>query len=200
MMIHLHRPRLFALAAALLVLAAGRAEAQYQRYGFLAAGGAEAVDSYYETGFNLTAGYLARFGPPVGVYAGVRTPIAWSRFTPDAEALADSLGAPSVDVEGGSATVVESGIELVAGYETEVLGGYFWYGIHYVSETRNEITVGGQTIPQRNRTDLGPAYGAGVRVRVSPRVAAFTEWYRSGGFDDRMLRMEGLRVGITGQF
>jgi hypothetical protein len=199
-MMHLPRPRLLALAAALLALAAGRAEAQYQRYGFVAAGRGEAVDSYYEAGFNLTAGYLARFGPPVGAYIGVRTPIAWSRFTPDAEALADSLGVPSAEVEGGSAAVVESGIELVAGYETGVLGGYFWYGIHYLSETRNEITVNGQTIAQRNRSDLGPGYGAGVLFRVSPRVAAFTEWYRSGGFDDQMLRVEGLRVGVTGQF
>lgn len=197
---HLPNTRLLGLAAALLALATGRAEAQYQRYGFVAAGYAKAQDSYYEPGFNLAAGYLARFGPPVGAYVGVRTPIAWTRVTPDEEAVADSLGVPAGEVEGGSATVVESGIELVAGYETDVLGGYFWYGIHYLSETRNEITLGSQTIPQRNRSGLGPSYGAGVLFRVSPRVAVFTEWYRSGGFDDAMLRMEGLRAGITGQF
>jgi len=188
----------------LLALGAGRVEAQYQRSGFIAAGRGEADGSYFEPGFTLAAGYLARFGPAAGPYVGVRTPIVYSRLTPDDAALLDSLGLSSGTVEGGSASVVESGIELVAGYDTGALGGYGWYGIHYVSETRNDATVRSGAVehgvPARSRSDLGPSYGAGLRFQLGPRMGVFTEWFRSGGFDDRMLRLEGLRAGVSGVF
>ncbi|HKP75274.1 MAG TPA: hypothetical protein VJT67_06995 [Longimicrobiaceae bacterium] len=193
-----------AAVAALLVLAGGRAEAQYQRSGFVAAGQGGVDGSYFKPDFTLAAGYLARFGPAVGAYVGVRTPIVYSRFTPDDAVLLDSLGLSSGTVEGGSATLVESGLELVAGYDTGALGGYGWYGIHYVSETRNDATVtSGATqrnVAARSRSDLGPSYGAGLRFQFQPRLGVFTEWFRGGGFDDRMLRMEGLRFGVSAVF
>jgi hypothetical protein len=196
--------RLAASLAAMLALAAAPARAQYQRYGFIGAGIGGVENDYYEPDFTLTAGYLARFGPQVGGYVGIRTPITWSRFSPDAGALADSLGAASATAEGGAATVVESGLEAVAGYDTGALGGYFWYGIHYVSESHNDGTLttpaGTFSLAQRNRTDFGPSYGAGVQYRFGRRAAVFTEWYRTAAFDDRMLRMQGLRFGVTGAF
>ncbi|HEY0036945.1 MAG TPA: outer membrane beta-barrel protein [Longimicrobium sp.] len=192
------------LVLATLAVAAVPAEAQYRRYGFIGAGIGGVEHDYYESDFTLSAGYLARFGPEVGVYVGIRTPLTYSRFTPDAEALLDSLGASSGSVEGGAATVVESGIEAVAGYDTGALGGYGWAGIHYLSETRNDGTIttpgGPRPLAQRSRTDFGPSYGAGLQFRFGRSAAVFTEWYRSAGFDDRMLRMSGLRFGVTGQF
>jgi hypothetical protein len=193
-----------AISILLLAFAAVPARAQYTRWGFIGAGKGGVDNAYYDADFTLAAGYLARFGPPVGVYVGIRTPLVYSRFTPDAEALADSLGAGSGSVEGGAATVVESGIDAVAGYDTGALGGYGWYGIHYLSESHNDGTLttpsGELSLAQRNRSDLGPSYGAGVQFRIGRRAAVFTEWFRSGGFDDRMLRMEGLRFGVTGTF
>lgn len=187
------------VALLLLALTAGPARAQYQRSGFIAAGRGGVDGSVYDPDFTLAAGYLARFGPAVGAYVGVRTPIAWSRFVPDEQALRDSVGL-SGDVEGRAATVYETGLELVAGYDTGALGGYGWYGIHYLSETRNQGSVGGVDLPRESRTDLGPAYGAGVRFQLSPRMGVFTEWFRSSPFDDAMLRMEGLRAGVSAVF
>lgn len=199
-----HRRVSITISTLLLVFAAAPARAQYQRWGFIGAGKGGVDNAYYNSDFTLSAGYLARFGPPVGVYVGVRTPLTYSRFTPDAGALADSLGVANGSVEGGAATVVESGIDLVAGYDTGALGGYGWYGIHYLSESHNDGTLttpsGDVALAQRNRSDFGPSYGAGVQFRFGRRAAVFTEWFRSGGFDDRMLRMEGLRFGVTGSF
>ena len=193
-----------AVLTALLLLAAVPARAQYQRYGFVGAGVGGVENDYYSSDFTLSAGYLARFGPAVGVYVGIRTPLTYSRFSPDAEALLDSLGAPSGSVEGGAATVVESGLDAVAGYDTGALGGYGWYGIHYLSESHSDGTVTTPTGPhelvQRNRTDFGPTYGAGLQLRFGRRAAVFTEWYRTAGFDHRMRRMQGLRFGVTGSF
>ena len=198
--------RAISIAVPLLMLgvAAAPAAAQYTRWGFIGAGKGGVDHAYYDSDFTLSAGYLARFGPPVGVYVGVRTPLVYSRFTPDAEALADSLGVGGGSVEGGAATVVESGIDAVAGYDTGALGGYAWYGIHYLSESRNDGTLstsaGDFALVQRSRSDFGPSYGAGVQFRLGRRAAVFTEWFRSGSFDDRMLRMDGLRFGVTGTF
>jgi len=100
--------------------------------------------------------------------------------------------------------VVESGLEAVAGYDTGALGGYGWYGIHYLSESHNDGTIttpsGDYALAQRNRTDFGPSYGAGLQFRFGRSAAVFTEWYRTAGFDHRMLRMQGLRFGVTGSF
>ncbi|MFL5384364.1 MAG: hypothetical protein ACJ8GN_17725 [Longimicrobiaceae bacterium] len=192
------------IAIPILLLVAAPARAQYTRWGFIGAGKGGVDHAYYDSDFTLSAGYLARFGPPVGVYVAIRTPLTWSRFTPDAEALADSLGVGGGSVEGGAATVVESGIDAVAGYDTGALGGYGWYGIHYLSESHNDGTLstsaGDFSFVQRNRSDFGPSYGAGVQFRFGRRAAVFTEWFRSASFDDRMLRMEGLRFGVSAMF
>ncbi|MFL5539528.1 MAG: hypothetical protein ACJ8J0_11080, partial [Longimicrobiaceae bacterium] len=173
------RATAIAISILLLAFAAAPAGAQYTRWGSMGAGKGGVDNAYYDADFTLAAGYLARFGPPVGVYVGIRTPLTWSRFTPDAEALADSLGAASGSVEGGAATVVESGIDAVAGYDTGALGGYGWYGIHYLSESHNDGTLttpsGELTLAQRNRSDLGPSYGAGVQFRIGRRAAVFAE-------------------------
>lgn len=181
------------------------AHAQYQRLGFLSAGVGGAPDEQYlNAQFTVAGGFIARFGPPVGVNAGVRTVTAYSRLTADRAALLDSLGAASGSVEGGSATVTETGLDLVAGYDTGALGGYGWYGIHYYDERRSDVVIttpsGTRTVDARNRGDLGPSYGAGLQFHLSPRAAVFAEWVRGGGFDDRMIRMEGLRFGISGVF
>src|SRR5689334_5743718 len=99
-------------ALVMLALAAGPARAQYQRSGFIAVGRATVDGSVYDPDFTLAAGYLARFGPAVGAYVGVRTPIAWSRFVPNEQALRDSVGVGAGDVEGRTATVYETGLEL----------------------------------------------------------------------------------------
>jgi hypothetical protein len=187
------------------VSSAAPAHAQYQRLGFLSAGVGGAPDErYLNAQLTVAGGFVARFGPPVGVNAGVRTVTAYSRLTADRGALLDSLGAASGDVEGGSATVTETGLDLVAGYDTGALGGYGWYGIHYYDERRSDAVIttpaGTRTVDARDRGDLGPSYGAGLQFHISPRAAVFAEWYRGGGFDDRMIRMEGLRFGVSGVF
>ena len=103
-MIHRRFTRI-GVSIVLLLLAAAPARAQYQRYGFIGGGRGGVENDYYNADFTLTAGYLARFGPAVGVYVGVRTPLTYSRFSPDEKALADSLGFSSGSVEGGSAAV-----------------------------------------------------------------------------------------------
>jgi hypothetical protein len=186
-------------------LSRGPAAAQYQRWGFIAAGpGGAPQERYLDAQFTLAGGFVAHFGPPVGVNAGIRSITVYSRLKPDVSALVDSVGAASGDVEGGQATVTEVGLDGVAGYDTGALGGYGWYGIHYFNESRSDavITTPGGTFTSgaRSRADLGPSYGAGLQFHLGPRAAVFGEWFRGGGFDDRMIRLEGLRFGVTGIF
>lgn len=194
---------LLTLAAA--VLGAGRAEAQYFRYGFIGAGTGGAPDeAYLDPQFTLVLGFQARWGPPVGINVGLRTITEYSRFEADRGALLDSLGVGSGSVEGGSATAYGTGIDALVSYDTGVLGGYGWYGIHYYNESRSDAVIttptGTHTVDTRNRGDLGPSYGAGLNLHVSRRASVFGEWAIGGGFDDRMIRMEGVRVGIIGVF
>jgi len=193
------------LALAAAVLAAGRADAQYLRYGFIGGGPGGAPDeAYLDPQFTLVLGFQARFGPPVGINVGLRTITEYSRFEPDQRALLDSLGVGSGSVEGGSATVIGTGIDGVVSYDTGFLGGYGWYGIHYYNESRSDAVIttptGTHTVDTRNRSDLGPSYGAGLNLHISRRASVFGEWSVGGGFDDRMIRMEGVRVGIIGVF
>lgn len=193
------------LALAAAVLAAGRADAQYLRYGFIGGGPGGAPDeAYLDPQFTLVLGFQARFGPPVGINVGLRTITEYSRFEPDQRALLDSLGVGSGSVEGGSATVIGTGIDGVVSYDTGFLGGYGWYGIHYYNESRSDAAIttpsGTFTSATQNRADLGPSYGAGLSFHLGPRAAVFGEWFRGGGFDDRMIRMEGLRFGVSGVF
>ncbi|HYH80920.1 MAG TPA: hypothetical protein VEX86_14055 [Longimicrobium sp.] len=193
------------LALCAILLAAGRADAQYLRFGFIGAGVGGAPDeTYLDPRFTLAGGFVARFGPPVGINIGLRTITVYSRFEPDTRAYLDSLNAQSGSIEGGSATLTETGIDGVVGYDTGTLGGYGWYGIHYDNESRSDavITTPGGTHRDntRNRGDLGPSYGAGLTFHLSPRVSLFGEWSIGGGFDDRMIRAEGLRAGILGVF
>ena len=184
---------------------AAPARAQYQRLGFIAAGpGGAPQEGYLDAQFTVAGGFVARFGPPVGVNVGIRSITAYSRLKPDVGALLDSVGATSGDVEGGHATVSEVGLDGVAGYDTGALGGYGWYGIHYYNESRSDVVIttptGTHTTGTRNRTDLGPSYGAGLHFHLSRRASVFGEWFRGGGFDDRMIRIEGLRFGVMGIF
>ena len=194
-----------ALALLGVLALAGPAAAQYQRLGFLAAGPGGAPEEAYLNGqFTIAGGFIARFGPPVGLNVGIRSISGYSRFTADEAALLDSLGVTSGEVEGGHATVTEVGLDLMAGYDTGALGGYGWYGIHYYNESRSDAVVttpgGTFTSDTRNRADLGPSYGAGLQFHLGPRAAVFGEWFRGGGFDDRMIRMDGLRFGVSGVF
>lgn len=197
-------PLLHALAVAAFAFATPAA-AQYQRLGFVSVGaGGAPQEAFLDAQLTVAAGFIARFGPPVGVSVGIRSITAYSRLEADEGALLDSLGVSSGEVEGGSATVSEVGLELMAGYDTGMLGGYGWYGIHYYNESRSdaEITTPGGTLrtDARNRADLGPSYGAGLQWRIGRRAAVFGEWFRGGGFDDRMIRLEGLRLGVNGVF
>ncbi|HEX9937871.1 MAG TPA: hypothetical protein VGB15_12140 [Longimicrobium sp.] len=204
MRIHL-RSLYTVLAVCAAALTAAPAHAQYLRYGFLAVGiGGAPDEAYLDPQFTLSGGFVARWGPPVGINVGIRTITSYARFKPDTRALLDSLNAPSGSIEGGQATVHDTGIDGVVSYDTGVLGGYGWYGIHYYNESRSdaEITTPGGThrTSTRNRTDLGPSYGAGLNLHVSRRASVFAEWSVGGGFDDRMIRQEGIRAGIIGVF
>jgi hypothetical protein len=193
------------VAVAAAVLSAPPAHAQYLRYGFLGVGiGGAPDETYLDPQFTLTGGFHARWGPPVGINIGIRTITSYARFKPDTRALLDSLGASSGDVEGGHATVHDTGLDGLVTYDTGVLGGYGWYGIHWYNESRSdaEITTPGGTVrtPARNRSDLGPNYGVGLNLHISRRASVFAEWAVGGGFDDRMIRQEGVRAGIVGVF
>jgi hypothetical protein len=194
-----------AVTLAAAVLAVGRADAQYLRYGFIGGGPGGAPDeTYLSPQFTLALGFQARWGPPVGINVGLRTITEYSRFKADGRALLDSLGVGSGSVEGGSATVIGTGIDGVVSYDTGFLGGYGWYGIHYYNESRSDAVIttpgGTHTLDTRNRDDLNPSYGAGLTLHVSRRASLFGEWAIGGGFDDRMIRMEGVRAGIIGVF
>lgn len=193
------------IAVAVAALSAPPAHAQYLRYGFLGVGiGGAPDEAYLEPQFTLSGGFQARWGPLVGINIGIRTITSYARFKPDTRALLDSLCVSSGDVEGGHATVHDTGIDGLVSYDTGVLGGYGWYGIHYYNESRSdaEITTPGGTIrtPTRNRNDLGPNYGVGLNLHISRRASVFAEWAVGGGFDDRMIRQEGVRAGIVGVF
>jgi hypothetical protein len=183
-----------ALALAAAALAAAPAHAQYQRLGFVAAGKGGLRTDTYDGQLTVAAGFIARFNTPAGVYVAFRTPVVYSRFT---------AGDTSSAGAGSHATITESGIDGMAGYDTGFLGGYGWYGIHYVSETREEqrFTPGGGAVTaQIHRSDLGPSYGAGLQLHVTRPASVFAEWFRGGGFDAEMLRTEGLRFGVMGVF
>jgi hypothetical protein len=183
-------PLLMTFAATLAL--AGPARAQYQRYGFIAAGPGGAPQAReLNSQFTVAAGFVARFGRPVGVNVGIRTLTAYSRLKPTEPGIASSF------------VVTETGLDGMAGYDTGFLGGYGWGGIHYYHESHNDEvlnTPGGSYTATRHFDDLGPSYGAGVQLRVVPRVLVFGEWFRGGGFNDRMLRLEGVRVGVAGVF
>lgn len=190
---------------AAVVLAAAPAHAQYLRYGFLGAGiGGAPDEAYLDPQFTLSGGFQARWGPLVGINVGIRTITSYARFKPGTRAIFDSLGVSSGSVEGGQATVHDTGVDGIVSYDTGVLGGYGWYGIHYYNESRAdaEITTPGGTLrtDTRNRNDLGPNYGVGLNLHVSRRASVFAEWAIGGGFDDRMIRQEGVRAGIIGVF
>ncbi|HEU4558055.1 MAG TPA: hypothetical protein VFS20_09405 [Longimicrobium sp.] len=197
---------LFILVAIAVAAVAPRSvHAQYLRYGFLGVGiGGAPDEAYLDPQFTLSGGFQARWGPLVGINIGIRTITSYARLKPDTGALLDSLGVQSGDVEGGQATVHDTGIDGLVSYDTGVLGGYGWYGIHYYNESRSdaEITTPGGTIrtQTRNRSDLGPNYGVGLNLHISRRASVFAEWAIGGGFDDRMIRQEGVRAGIIGVF
>jgi hypothetical protein len=193
------------IVAVVLAAIPASAAAQYQRVGFLSAGvGGAPQEKYLDAQLTLAGGFVARFGPPVGVNLGIRSITAYSRLKANVPALLDSLGATSGDVQGGHATESEVGLDGMVGYDTGALGGYGWYGIHYYNESRSDVVIttpdGTATGNARSQSDLGPSYGAGLQFHVGPRAAVFGEWFRGGGFDDRMIRLEGLRFGINGVF
>ncbi|HYH80919.1 MAG TPA: outer membrane beta-barrel protein [Longimicrobium sp.] len=190
--------------AALLVLSAlsSHAQAQSRRYSFFSAGPGGAPDErYLDPQYTLMAGYGTTFGAAGGAHVSLRTIIAYARFRPDERALLDSLSTPGGRVEGGKSTVLDTGGDLVAGVNAGLVGAYAFYGLHYYWESHEAPTEGGEDLPRRRfRSDLGPSYGGGVRLNFSRDAALFGEWYRGGGSDDRMIRQQGLRFGLTGSF
>jgi hypothetical protein len=192
--------------ALLLALAAtaGPAHAQATRYSFFSAGrGGAPGERYIDPHFTVSAGYGFGYGSPGGVSVSVRSIISYARFRPDARSVLDSLGLTSGEVEGGTASVMDTGGDLVAGVGGRI-GAYGFYGLHYYWDSYSTMTVvdGDDETHNRRRfrSDLGPSYGAGVQVGVAREVAVFGEWYRGGGFDDRMIRQRGFRFGLTGAF
>src|SRR4051794_12383630 len=77
-----HHPQALLRALAVAALAfASPAAAQYQRLGFVSAGvGGAPQEAYLQAQLTVAAGFIARFGPPVGVSVGIRSITAYSRL------------------------------------------------------------------------------------------------------------------------
>jgi hypothetical protein len=191
--------RLLIACAALLLAAAPAGAQRVWNGGFAAAGVAQADDELVEDGFSFVFGWDTRWAIADDFRLGIRGLADYSRLEPDEEAILDELGLGGGDVEGGATTVVGTGFDFLGGYQAGDFGGYGWVGMRFVRDERNdaEVESGGGVLrlPSEGRSDLGASYGAGVSWSFG-RAGVLAEWFHVGGFDDRMVQVDGLRLGV----
>lgn len=182
-----------------LALAAHPAAAQYATGGFLVAGpgggGTESMDAR----FSIEGGYTLEIANRHGPYFGARYTFGMHRLRADERALRERYGAGAGAVEGGGGTLYDTGGDVEAGYGAGVLRVYGFAGIHYYRQYQEPLTIrladdGEEEVITRARYELGPAYGAGVHLRLTDTGALVAEWYRGGGGD--VMRLSGTRFGL----
>ncbi len=197
--------RALILAAALLLAAAPAGAQRVWHGGFAVAGGASADTRFLEDdGWAFAAGWETRWALGELFRAGVRGLAEYARFTPNESAWAELYGGDA-SVEVGPTTVVGTGLDLVGGFETggmgpdqaHSIGAYGWGGIRYVRDRRHEADEDhGGAIPAETNSGAGASWGAGLTWTWRGGAGMLVEWFQTGGFDDEMLRVTGLRLGV----
>jgi hypothetical protein len=192
--------RAFALCALLLAAAAPAAAQRVSNGGLAALGVASADSRYLEPSWTIVFGWDRRWPVARDFRLGLRGAAEYSRLEPDVAAYLDSLGLPgAVAVEGGVTSVVATGFDVLGGYQAGRFGGHLFAGIRYVRDRREElnITTSDDIISVRGDSDsgLGGTWGAGVTWDFGP-AGLLVEYFRTGGFAEEMIKVEGVRAGV----
>jgi hypothetical protein len=190
------------LLLAILLLAGARAQAQSGFYGGFVGGGRGGTDNpLLDPKWTVAFGYQTLFGVGGGVQVGVRSSLGYSRFRPDVEAFVDSVGATTGEADGGTTTITNTGVDLVLGVRLRRVALYGYHGIHYFRDHWDPMTLetdrGDFEFSSENRNDFGSMWGAGVFFDLFNGQGLYAEWFRGGGYDDRMLETRGVRFGLV---
>ena len=189
------------LALLAILAAASPAAAQFRSGGFVAVGQASVDHELLDPSWTFSGGWTTRLGRFSEVEFAVRGSATYSRFVPDEEAFAREVGAGRAEADGGTATVTSTGLDLVAGYDVGVFGGYGFAGLHYFQDRANELTLatdrGTFRFPGESRSDLGAWYGAGITWDLASRFGLFAEWAHGGGWEEGMFEVDALRLGLS---
>jgi hypothetical protein len=181
------------LAAALLLAAAPAGAQRTWNGGFAVAGGASADSRFLDDGaWTFAAGWETRWALGEAFRAGVRGVAEYSRFSPNEAAWAEELGG-DVILKAGPTTVVGTGLDLVGGFET---GDFGMMEAHRVGAYGFAGIRDGTAIPAETNSGAGASWGAGVTWTWGGGAGMLLEWFQTGGFDDEMLRVTGLRLGV----
>lgn len=200
-----------ALAGLLAVFSSSHAAAQYRdhRYspwygwpgGFVAGGRGGTNAALFDPRYTLTAGYQVMTGGQ-GMQLGLRAVLGYASFRGNADAYRQAmhLGGGTA-VEGGGASVIEQGGDLVLADKSGPLVLHGFYGLRYFEQSRGETRVENglamDTLRYRYRQDLGRSFGFGATLQMSTGGGAFAEWYRTQPYDRSMIRQTGLRFGLS---
>jgi hypothetical protein len=191
--------RAFAFCALLLAAAAPAAAQRASNGGFAALGVAGADSRYLEPSWTIVFGWDRRWPVARDLRLGLRGAVEYSGFEPDEAAYLDSLGLGTGEVEGGLTSVVGTGFDVLGGYQAGRFGGHLFAGIRFVRDRREELTIdsggGVFTVPGDSESGLGGTWGAGVTWDFGP-VGVLAEYFRTGGFEDGMIQVEGVRAGV----
>ena len=192
--------RAFTLCALLLAAAAPAAAQRASNGGFAALGVAGADSRYLEPSWTIVFGWDRRWPVAGDFRLGVRGAAEYSRLEPDEAAYLDSLGLDAGEVDGGVASVVATGFDVLGGYRAGRFGGHLFAGIRYVRDRREELEIdsGGGVFTVRGDSDsgLGGTWGAGVTWDFGP-AGLLAEYFRTGGFGDGRVQVEGVRAGVS---
>lgn len=203
--------RVLGIATAGVLLACGPALAQYgsnrDSYpyynwggGFLSVGRGGSSSELLDPQLTVAGGYEMHLDVFGGLQLGVRASGGYSRFKPDVGAYVDSVGAQTGTRQGGETTVMNTGFDGLVGYRFGSLALYGYWGFHYFRDTREEMTLstdqGDYDFTFRRRTDFGETRGYGVAWVLSGGQGIFAERFSGGGYDERMIRQEGVRFGV----
>ncbi|HEX5724455.1 MAG TPA: hypothetical protein VFX98_03265 [Longimicrobiaceae bacterium] len=173
---------------------------QYWGGGFLSVGRGGSNSELLDPKLAVAGGYEAHFGGRSGPQFGVRASGGYARFDPDVEAYVDSVGAQSGSRRGGETTVYDTGADGLLGWRFGNLAVYGYWGLHYFRDTHREMTLstdaGDYEFTFRRRTDFGETKGYGVALLTSGGQGLYAEWFSGGGYDERMIRQEGVRFGF----
>lgn len=192
--------RLLLLCALPLAVAFPAAAQRASSGGFAALGVADADSRYLDPSWTFAFGWDRRWPVARDFRLGLRGTAEYSRLEPDEAAYLDSLGLGTGEVDGGVTSVVGTGFDVLGGYRAGRFGGHLFAGIRYVRDRREELTIdsGGGIFTVRGDSDsgLGGTWGAGVSWDFGP-AGLLAEYFRTGGFEDGRIQVEGVRAGVS---
>ncbi|MDB4947755.1 MAG: hypothetical protein JWM27_404 [Gemmatimonadetes bacterium] len=200
----------FALPAATALALTATAAAQYTRNtqpvwntwpgGFVAGGRGGTANSLFTPKLAGVAGYQIMTGSAMQI--GARAVLGYASFNGDADAYREALHVASAStVEGGGATVLEEGGDLVLADRSGPVVLHGFYGLRYFQQSRGDTRVQNglatDTVRYHYRRDFGRSYGFGATLQMSTGGGIYGEWFRTQPYDHRMIRQRGLRFGVS---